>query len=100
MRQKVRTWQAKLDRSCRRRRFHDAVATGGAGELGPHMPNHLVAGWNPLQLFRHIFPEFAQLAPAIGTALVWGKMRNDFTRQIFRQWLATWSCGSTLLPGS
>jgi hypothetical protein len=48
--QKVRTWQAKLDRSCRRRRFHYAVATGGAGELGPHMPNRLAAGRNPLQL--------------------------------------------------
>jgi hypothetical protein len=99
MRQQIRTRQAILDGPRRSRRFHHSFATG-AGELGPYMTNHLVAGRYAFQLFRDIFTELAQGSTAIGAALMCGKVRNNLTRQIFREWLAAWTRRSTLLPAS
>jgi hypothetical protein len=39
-------------------------------------------------LFRNVFTELAQRTAAIGTAAVWGKVSDDFSRKIFWKRLA------------
>ena len=59
-----------------------------AGELGPHMANHLEALGNVLQLLAHIFAEVLQCAAAIRAALVLGSMSYRFAREMRGQRLA------------
>jgi hypothetical protein len=82
-----RTRQSPVDGPCRSRRLDDALASC-AGELGPHMTNHLGACGDAFQLFGNVFAELAQRSAAIGAAVVCGKMSDHFPRKIFGQRLA------------
>ena len=87
MRQQTGARQAVIDRPRRSRCFHHLFASR-AGELRPHMLNHLVGSRNAFQLLGYIFAELTQRATTIRTAGVCGKMRDDFTRKILWQRLA------------
>ena len=56
-----------------------------AGELRPHVTNHLEGCRNALQLLGYVFAELTQRTAAIGTAVVRRKMGDDFTRKILWQ---------------
>jgi len=49
-----------------------------AGELRAHMTNDLEVGRNVLQYFGHVLAKVAQLATAIGAAVLFWMMRNHF----------------------
>ena len=65
MGQQSRSGEAALDRTARRRRLHDAIATRAA-ELRANMADHLETGRNILHNLGDIFAELLQRAVAIG----------------------------------
>jgi hypothetical protein len=51
-----------------------------AGELRPHVADHLEGCRNALQLLADVFSKLAQRATAIRAAVVLGQTRYDFAR--------------------
>ena len=51
---------ATLNRTARRQRLHDPLATG-AGELRAYVPDDFEASRNPFEHFRYVFPQFVEL---------------------------------------
>ena len=97
--QQCRTGQAALDGPRRSGRL-DHMFAGGAGELRPHVTNHLETGRDAFQLFGDIFTKLAQGAAAIGTAVVRGKMGDHFTRKSFRIRLSNALCSCAAFSGA
>ena len=78
------------NRSARGRHLHDPV-TAAAGQLGPHVANHLEARRHVLQNFGHVIAQMTKFA-ATAWALRIGSMDVDFTGQMLGQWLAAYGC--------
>src|SRR5450631_3417811 len=91
MGQQSRSGKATLDRAGWRRRFNHALTTA-AGELRPHVTNHLEAIRDVLQLLGDIFAELAQLAAAVGTRVTVKSVSDNLAWQMFGQRLAPRSC--------
>ena len=87
MSQKRRCSQATLDGPRRCGRFNHALAVV-AGELRPHMADHLEGCRDTFQLLADIFSELAQRTTATRAAVVLGHVHDDFAGKIFRQGLA------------
>jgi hypothetical protein len=85
--QQSRSGKATLD-GTRWRRSLDHAFTSAAGELGPHVANHLEAIGDVLKLLGNIFAELAQLAAAIGARVTMKSVADNFARQMLGQWLA------------
>ncbi len=88
MRQQRRPGQSALDGPRRGRSLDHHALAGRAGELGPHVANHLEALRDVLQLLAHVFAELLQRSAAIRAALVFGSMCDGLARQMRRQGLA------------
>lgn len=88
MREQPRPRQTALNRLRWCRCFDNAI-TAGAGKLRPYVADHLEVLRDVLQLFGNIFTELPQLATATGTAVVTRNMRDDLTREVFWQRLAS-----------
>ena len=87
MRKKCGSCNAALDRTARRRSFHDAIASR-ARKLRTHMADDLEVLRDVLQLLADIFSELTQLATALRAALTMRKVRHDLARQMFSKRLA------------
>ena len=100
MREQTRAGKATFDGTRRSRRLHDPVAAIAA-QLRPHMADDLEAGPDAFQHLGHILTELAQLAAAVGAAVVIGHMGMDSARKMLREWAAERlrGCG-TLCLGS
>jgi hypothetical protein len=79
--------QAVLNRPRRSRSFYNPFAAF-AGELRPHMSNHLICVRNAFQLLRYVFAELTQCATATRAACVSRQMSDDLKEKVFRQRLA------------
>ena len=88
MRQQARTGKTAFDRPRGCRRFDDAI-TACAGELRPDVANDLEAVGDVLQLLGNIFAELAQLRAAIRAAIAFGNVRDHFSLEMCRKWLAS-----------
>jgi hypothetical protein len=82
--QQSRCGESALDRSCRCGCLNDSI-TSGAGELRPHVADHLEALRHILELFGDVVAEVTQLTTAIGAALSARSMRSDLAHKMLRK---------------